>query len=187
MSDLDFLKGLKSGDRLVVEKIYDIMLPKVTRWVMNNSGNKSDAHDLFHETLETILLKVDNIHSSFEGMVMTISKNKWTDKIRKKTTSEKCKAQLTKFQKNNSGINQISFQKENHAYAKHKLMDKYFSELSTICQEVIILLKQGHTVREIIDLMNFNNANTLYRRKAACIERWTTLIKQDVSYLSLFG
>ena len=65
-------------------------------------------------------------------------------------------------------------------------MEKYFSELSETCQMLMSLLKKGMKVEEVIREMSFSSANTLYRRKAACMERWSTLIKEDKLYKELF-
>jgi len=65
-------------------------------------------------------------------------------------------------------------------------MEKYFTQLSDTCQQLLSLLKQGLKVEAIVKTLAFSNANTLYRRKAACMQRWSTLIKNDQEYLTQF-
>ena len=181
MSDLELYKGLKNGDRHAITQIYDRLLPRVSDWITSNNGSESDAHDIFQETLESILLKVDNVHSSFEGMVIKISKNKWIDRLRKKKIVVKSHDEHHLREEEN-----INFENIDTAYNKYRLMEKHFSTLSEVCQKVMQMVKQGIAVAQIVQELSFSNANSLYRRKAACIERWSQLIKADPLYNTLY-
>lgn len=184
VSDLELFQGLKKGDRRTVVLIYEKLLPKVTSWITSNSGSKADAHDIFQETLETILLKIDSIYGSFEGMVIGISRNKWIDRLRKKATSEKMKAQFSVTFKDIDSMDHDG--QLNIEYNKYLLMEKYFSELSETCQKILTLIKSGVGVQDIVATLSIASPNTLYRRKAACIERWSTLVKQDNVFKDLY-
>jgi len=182
VSDLELFKGLKKGDRKVILELYTRFLPKVKTWILTNSGTEDDAHDIFQETLETVLLKVETINSSFSGLVLSMSKNKWIDKLRRK----------------NKGMEIISSMKleiENHSneltqaeieYQKYLLMEKYFNQLSELCQKIIIQVRSGQKALEISQALSLNSVDTLYRRKAACIERWSKLVRADNSYKELY-
>ena len=180
MSDKELLKGLKQGDRKTVVKIYESLLPRVTNWVQANSGTQSDARDVFQEALETILLRVEKINSSFEGLVMTICRNKWIDRLRLEKRNRELQHKV-KPEQVETGLTES----DTIAFNKYVLMEKYFTQLSEICQKVIMLIKQDTPVSEIVAQLSFSSANTLYRRKAACVERWAKLIKQDASYENL--
>jgi len=181
VSDLELYKGLKNGDRYAITQIYERLLPRVSDWITSNNGSESDAHDIFQETLETILLKVDSVHSSFEGMVIRISKNKWIDRLRKKNIALK-----SRNENQMSEVENISLENIDIAYNKYRLMEKHFSALSEVCQKVMQMVKQGIAVSQIVQELSFSNANSLYRRKAACIERWSQLIKTDPLYNTLY-
>lgn len=184
MSDQELFKGLKRGDKESIKMIYASLFPQVRNWVVDNKGSEADAYDLFQETLETILLKINDLHSNLKGLIMRISKNKWIDKLRKANTANKFKDQLV-YTSNHEALSKEEEQAIKYQL-KYQLMEKYFSELSSTCQELMSLLKQGLTVEQVVTQLSFSNANTLYRRKAACVERWSTLIKKDTEYPSLF-
>jgi DNA-directed RNA polymerase specialized sigma24 family protein len=178
MSDKELFNGLKRGERKSIVLIYDQYLPKVSRWIKNNSGTQEDAYDIFQETLETILLKVESLSSSLEGLLIVLSKRKWIDKLRKSSTSKKTAeaVELENYHQTKS------IEDTNQEYYKYKLMEKYFVQLSETCQKVMSMMKEGISVQEIVTTLSLSSANTLYRRKAACIERWTSLIKKDSLY-----
>jgi len=182
VSDKELLRGLKRGDRVTVVRIYDSLLPKVTNWVVANSGTKADARDVFQEALEIILLRVEKINSSFEGLVMTICKNKWIDRIRLEKRTRQLKSEVNLER----SVGELT-QDDTIVYNKYVLMEKYFTQLSETCQKVMMLVKRGVPVAEIVAELSLSNANTLYRRKAACVERWSQLIKKDPSYKMMFS
>ena len=164
---------------MTIERIYDSLLPKVKSWVIANSGSEADARDVFQEGLETILLRIEKIESSFEGLVMTICKRKWIDRLRKTKRTVSLKPILA------SEVD-VDLTETEVAYNKYILMEKYFLQLSETCQQVMKLIRQGINVAEIVKRLSFTNANTLYRRKAACMQRWSQLIKTDSSYANLY-
>ncbi len=161
------------------------MFPPVKNWVLSNSGTEEDAYDLFQETLEVILLKIDTLNSSLIGLIMRIAKNKWIDNLRKVSRENRTKEEV-KYLTDRA---QLSSEEKTaiNEQQKYRLMEKYFTQLSTTCQQLMSLLKQGKKVQEIVSEMSFSSANTLYRRKAACMERWTSLIKEDKLYKQIFS
>lgn len=182
MSDIELFEGLKQGNKRTIMTVYEVYYPKVISWIMKNNGGEADARDIFQETLETILLKVDKVHSSFEGMVMTISKRKWIDKLRKVSTNDKVVTAIANQNIGGSISWDDHYAESEIAYQKNQLMEKYFVQLSNLCQELLQLIKKGVDVQKIVIRLKFTNTNTLYRRKAACVERWSKLIKQDKLY-----
>lgn len=184
MSDQELFNGLKNGDEQSIRMIYSTLFPAVRNWVLKNSGNEADAYDVFQETLEVVLLKIERLNSSLIGLIMRVAKNKWIDKLRKSNKESRTKEELRQLRDHEQldGEEQYAINKQE----KYKLMEKYFSELSETCQMLMSLLKKGMKVEEVVREMSFSSANTLYRRKAACMERWSTLIKEDKLYKELF-
>lgn len=178
MNDQKLLSGLKKGDRKIILAIYNNYSPKVTAWITKNSGTKSDAYDIFQDSLETLILKIDSINSSFESLLMKIVKYKWIDQLRKNKKDSLAKETL----KMDLSMEEKSAV-DNHQ--KFKMMDEAFVKLSELCQQLIEGLKQGENTQELMKRFKFNSANTLYRRKAACIERWSRLVKSNPNFKEL--
>jgi len=178
MTDYDLFEGLKTGERAAILRIYETLLPTVDVWVRDNNGSKEDALDIFQETLETILLKIDSVKSSFGGLVIAIAKKKWIDKLRKKATATKSEEALKELV---SDLSQ-DYAKSELEYQKFKLMERHFIRLSETCQKIMTMIKAGSSVSEIVGNLSLSSPNTLYRRKAACIQRWSELVKSDPYY-----
>lgn len=177
MSDKEIFNGLKAGDRRVIKGIYKEVLPAVQRYIESNSGSSSDAHDIFQETMETILLKIEKCPTNFKGLVMTIAKRRWIDKLRRSGKEAIIVEEISRDSVEEEASNN---------YDKYQLMEKTFYQLSELCQKLIEGVKSGLRVEQLVRELDFSNANTLYRRKAACIERWSNLVKQQKEFQELF-
>lgn len=185
MEDKDLLAGLKNGDRAVLTYIYKEVFPKVNNWILQNSGQKDDAYDIFQEVLESVLLNVNEVYKSFDGMIMHMAKNKWIDRVRKNKTQSKVREAVSDRHSYSEDVENEYIVHERE-YIKFKLLENSFAKLSETCQQLMTLIREGKKVGEIVELLAFKSANTLYRRKAACVERWSVLIKEDNNYKYCF-
>lgn len=186
MEDNELLEGLKQGDTRTLQYIYKEYFPKVLSWITKHEGSADDAYDVFQEVMESLLLNIHTIYKSFGGTVMFMTKNKWIDKIRKSQTHNRVRNTVGERQSTHDTHEDAMIKNETE-YQKFKLMEETFSKLSTVCQKVIALIKQGKDTNEIVTSLQFKSPNTMYRRKAACIERWSLLIKESSHYKNIFS
>lgn len=180
LSDQQLFRGLKNGDMKSIETIYQTMRPKVKQMILSNNGGEDDANDIFQETLEIILLKIEKIDSSFSGLVMRIAKNRWIDKLRKSNKY----GRVSLNERDNISTTQED-EVLGEQYDKFILMDQTFEQLGQLCKDLIVLIKKELPTNEIVEQLAFNSANTMYRRKAACIEKWSSLVKEHKAYKSV--
>lgn len=176
LEDSELFNGLKTGNRKAVKKIYSTYLPSVKTWVMHNSGTRQDAEDVFQESLEIILLKIDHLQSSLAALIMQLSKRRWIDRIRKRNTRQKVSNELGKRLEDREEMD-TALEDKQREYNRFKLLERTFKQLSETCQQLLELSRKGKDTEEILNIMSFNSVNTMYRRKAACISRWSELIK----------
>ena len=181
LEDNDLLNGLKQGNRNTLTFIYKEIFPKVKYWIIQNGGQEDDAYDIFQEVMESILLNVNEVYRSFSGMVIHIAKNKWIDKVRKNKTQDKVRNTNIPRPQYSEDVEKELISKEKE-YIKFKLLEDTFQQLSDTCQRVMSLVREGKKANEIANLLSFKSVNTLYRRKAACVERWSLLIKEHSNY-----
>jgi len=185
LEDLSLIEGLKSGNAEAIEIIYNQSFPKVKSLILKNSGSESDAYDVFQEALELVLLKIDTFNINLEGMLILISKRKWIDRLRKQKTKENYKLNSSLNYEMEEDAEQKLIAKEKE-FLRTKLLEDSFQQLSEICKTLMSLVKTGMEVDRIVKQMNFSSANTMYRRKAACMKRWSELLKQDGQYQQYF-
>ncbi len=177
MEDYELFNGLKSGDRESIKKIYINVLPSVKTWIVRNSGSNEDAEDVFQECLEIILLKIDHLQSSLSGLILQLSKRRWIDRIRKNKTRKGVSIVLAQRLYTET-INNPLIEEQESEYQRYQIMESTFKNLSETCQKLLTLTKKSLSTEEIVHAMAFNSINTLYRRKAACISRWSQLVQE---------
>jgi len=181
MSSEEYLQGLINGDSYAITAIYSDIKPIVNRWIIKNNGSIDDADDIFHNALEALLINYSEIKVDFKALLIRIAKNKWIDELRKK--SKKRNVNLDTYQQElfeESTENEfIECEQEN---LKYSLFNLTFEQLSELCQKLIILIKKEKTTTQIVEQLKFQNKNTMYRRKFACMEKWKKLIEEHKDY-----
>ena len=176
--DHKYLVALKNGDSRLLNELYSQYSPQVIKWVRNNNGSMSDAQDVFQDALMALYNKACDpdfvLTYPIGGLIFQICKNKWIDQIRKKSKESEVrileKERYTDEQPNASMMEQI----EEEEIRQTKL-NAGFAQLSELCQKLLRLISEGINSKDIAVRLEMNDANTVYRRKNACIERWRNL------------
>lgn len=176
------LAGLKQGNMEVIRGIYRRNLSIVRSMIGQMGGNSADADDVFQEALETLLVKVDRIESNFDGLLYQICRRRYIDRTRQKQREKVRNKALQRHQEEQHNVShEINILSEE--YDTFQLLDETFKSLSETCQKLMTLVRAGESTDAIMDKMSFSSSNTMYRRKFACIERWSKLIKNHPNYV----
>ncbi|GGG96537.1 hypothetical protein GCM10011416_12930 [Polaribacter pacificus] len=82
------LTDLKTDNNFAFGKLYQDNYVKITKFVKNNSGNQSDAEDLFQDAMMVLVEKLRQddfqLTASIDTYVYAICKNLWFKKLRNK-------------------------------------------------------------------------------------------------------
>ena len=178
-ADQKYIIALREGNNALLKEAYHKCAKQVQLLVLNNSGTIQEAKDLFQEALLVVFYKAQDedfvLTCQFCYFVLSICKNKWYDVLRKKGVEAKVIQEFKRLYNNTSpSIEELIIQAEEEQ-KKQVCLDKSFKKLSTVCQNLLDKVKKGKTTAEIVNIMQMPTANTVHRRKAACIKRWTEL------------
>ena len=176
--DHRYLIALREGDRRLLNELYTNFSPQVIRWVKNNNGSIADAKDIFQEALIALYNKACDpdfiLTYPIGGLIFQICKNKWIDQIRKKNKESEVrileKERYESIEPNSSAIEQIEEEE-----IRQKKLNVAFQKLSELCQKLMRAVSEGITPKDIATQLAMTDANTVYRRKNACMERWRNL------------
>jgi len=186
MSDLNYISGLKEGNRDLVYQIYKNYLPNITSWILKNSGNEQDAYDIFQDALEVIVEKSFTtdwtLEMPFGAYLFRICRNKWISKLREKNKEEQVRNY--EYERYTSEAYDKIFESEEHELdEKIKIMlTETFDILSPLCQKLIPLTESKVSAKEIAETLEMTNANTVHRRKFACYKAWKKFIMDHKFY-----
>jgi len=176
--DHRYLEAMRIGDSKVLEELYSIHVPQVAKWIANNSGGLEDARDVFQEAIIALYNKACDptftLTYPIGGLIFQICKNKWIDQLRKnKKEVEVRKVELGRYI-DDEQINLLSLDIKEEEVKQIKL-DKAFKLLSDKCQRLLQLLLKGKSPKIVANKLEMTDANTVYRRKNACMSRWKKL------------
>ena len=178
--DHRYIIALRENDSRLLEELYRDCAPRITKWVTNNSGTVTDARDLFQEAL--IALHKSAHKPDFElscpisALLFTICRNQWINQLRrKKKDIEVRKVEAERYAPDSATVSAYE-RWEEERIEKDKL-DKSLAELSETCRKLLKLLGRGVSPAEAAEQLGMSNANTVYRRKNACITRWREIFQ----------
>ena len=175
----EIIDSLKKGDKKLIRRLYEELLPKVISWITNNGGSREDGSDLFHDALESIIIRA---HKSslpdqidINAFIMQITKNKWRDQLRRKKLDDKVRLLEAERHQDEIPWEEEIIEMET-TQGRYRLMRTTFNRLSLKCQNLLKMVMNESNTQEMVKELGFNNANTMYRRKFACMDSWKTLI-----------
>lgn len=179
-SDNTYIRLLRAGDATVLTKIYQEQAPAVRQWVCKNNGSLADAQDIFQEAILALYQKASDpnfvLTCPVGAFLFQICRHKWLKNLKKKKREERVRLALTEEYTIENGIKSLLEEVE-AAEICHRKLDSTFKQLSVICQQLLELLSQGMPPHEIAKKMGMTDANTVYRRKHACMSRWQSLFQ----------
>ncbi len=190
--DQKFLDALLHNNGTLLDEIYQNHHQSVLRIVVNNSGQISDAKDLFQEVL------INLFEMAKDGYVLTcplgsfiqlIAKRKWLNKLKKKKLPISSNLLETKELMISDLETDALFKKEEEDQQRSLVQDK-FKMLGPSCKEIIKLSwkqkEDGKYLKwnEIADHLDLSYAYV--RKKASeCKARLIELVHKDPKYKSL--
>ncbi len=178
--DHRYLIALRENHSETLRELYANHSAQVIRWVMNNNGSMADAKDVFQEALLALYNKACDpdfvLTYPIGGLIFQICKNKWIDQIRKKRKESEVRIVEKERYTTEESISPLIEQVEEEEIRQKKL-DIAFKQLSELCQKLLGLVSEGIASKDIAVALQMNDANTVYRRKSACVDRWRALYK----------
>jgi RNA polymerase sigma factor (sigma-70 family) len=176
--DHSYLVALRENDSRKLEELYANCSPGIIRWVMANNGTEADARDLFQEAL--ISLHGSAHKTGFEltcpinSLVFTICRNKWISQLRRK----KKEAEVRIFEAERytpETATESAYERWEEEQLEQTRLDESLAQLSDTCRKLLRLLGRGVSSTKAAEQLGMSNANTVYRRKNACLQRWREL------------
>ncbi|MEM9547117.1 MAG: RNA polymerase sigma factor [Bacteroidota bacterium] len=174
-----YLNALLEGNDQGIKEIYANIFPRVKAYILMNRGHTSDALDVFHDALMSIIIghKENKLNiRSFDSYLLVVCKNLWKKRLKNKVI--KVEADTLKEEP----------LKNNNQKIEQEKMDFYiekFQLLSPNCKEILSNYFNGWTYEELMDEFNYSSINTIRQRVFKCRTKLVSLIKSDKRYQKL--
>ncbi|HMQ80459.1 MAG TPA: RNA polymerase sigma factor [Ignavibacteria bacterium] len=160
------LEKLKEGDNKALSLIYDTYYPSIERMVINNSGSRDDAQDIFQDSMITLVEKVKDpcfeLTSSVNTYLYSISKNLWLKKLRSRKPDIYISDDELKNIKADDG----------ELDAEQSPVASWLEKISTHCKSLIQkMFYENSTLDKIIAAFGYKNKHTAVNQKYKCLEQ----------------
>ena len=175
-TDTELLQGLAAGDRTVVESLYKLYLPVLTKWILSRGGLDSDADDVFQEALLVVYEKAKSpefcLTCKLSTYLFAVSKRLWYKKLEQSAhfynldTEEGEEEQ--QYGHSYDGDVQEHWDKEAQFEQLNLALDQLGEPCSTLLKAFYIDKKN---MQEIAAVFKYTNAENAKTQKYKCLTR----------------
>ena len=155
----------------------------VNRMVLNHSGSKDDAYDLFQEVIILIYRKASEnkltLTSNFSTFLYSICSNLWLKELRKRRQHENF---LNLNKSKDQQFYYTEFCQEYDEIHRYGIYQKHFEKLGKKCQKVLELFFNKIPLKEIMQKLECSSENYVKKLKYYCKEKLILSIQKDQEY-----
>lgn len=184
-SDLDtaLLKGLLQSNPKDIHRIYDLALPSVIHWVLENSGSEEDARDVFQEALTALFKRLKqgnfNLTCTLKSYLRIICRNLWLTRLRNQVSKE---APLPKELENIQVDHPMEQMLERSE--KEQLYYTHFDALGEKCKQILQWFFDKTPLKEIAKRLD-TSEGYIKKRKFQCKKQLIEAIQSDAKFKEL--
>lgn len=185
--DHALIEALRGGDFSVLDRVYRENAGTISSWITKNSGSLADAQDIFQEGIVALHQKAKDpdfvLSCPLGALLFRICQNKWMYHLRKKRREAEVR-KLAVMPSEEEGSVHDALEAVEEEDLRQRRMRAAFGELSDLCRRLLALLAKGMKGDLIAAELDMANANTVYRRRHACGQRWRTLYEARLNGVS---
>ncbi|WP_109853020.1 RNA polymerase sigma factor [Aquimarina sp. AU58] len=177
------LTSLLNNDSKGIMNIYNLVFPRVRKFILQNKGQQQDAEDIFQKALLQITVRYRKerfeIKSSFEAYLFTSCKNLWRRELK-----------ISKNRVTNSEIIELVPAERNLALSileqkRWELFTEKLNLISDNCKKILTLFFNNTSYEDIVKTMGYNSETVARQRVFKCKAKLSEVIKNDDRYNSL--
>jgi RNA polymerase sigma factor (sigma-70 family) len=173
--------AIKTNDSAVLKALYISNYAKIESLVLNNSGTKEDAKDVYQDAFIVVWNNIKKNQfiplneTAIQGYLYTIAKNKWMDVI-KSSRFKKINSAFNEQKLANKTEDTLELDQENLENNKLNQAMEAFKNLGQPCKELLTTFYfNKKSLRDIASQLNIDEAS-VRNKKYRCMEKLRTLV-----------
>ncbi len=179
-SDIEIVQEIRRGNSDgVLRFLYTSVQPKLTHWIMRNSGSEDEAQDIFQDAVlsfyEYVLEGKFEEGKSVDGFIFSIGRNKWINRAKQLNKN----VSSTEFEESFVADEVDAFSDANSSDKSEKI-ESLLKKLGERCKE--LLTKSIFYNMKMVDIastMGFSTADAAKTKNYKCKKRLMKMIKDD--------
>jgi RNA polymerase sigma factor (sigma-70 family) len=179
--DPELVANLRAGKRMeeTIKTIYRNHFDSLSWYVMNNSGSKQDAEDMFQEVVVTFIELVQKDKFRGESTVKTflysLNRHAWLNELKRRGRAI---AREEKFEKGQ----ERTVPDTGHLIAnREEKADvlRLVGELGDTCRKILVLFYyENLSMKEILDATEYENEQVVRNKKYKCLKQLEQMINE---------
>ncbi len=183
MENEEYLNALLSNDSRGIMIIYQVVFPRVRKFVIQNKGQQQDAEDIFQKALLQITVRYRRerfeIKENFEAYLFTVGKNLWRRELK-----------MRKNRVTNDSIIELVPEERDLALSvleqkRWELFTEKLELISENCKKILTLFFARTPYSVIVEQMGYSSETVARQRIFKCKAKLSDTIKKDGRYSSL--
>ncbi|SEK92231.1 RNA polymerase sigma factor, sigma-70 family [Aquimarina amphilecti] len=177
------LEGIAAGDAKVIKSFYKDNYNYIKGYILKNSGDDVDVEDVFQDAMIVIYQKLKSgtleMNVSIRTYLYAVCKNIWRSRLRK---NKKIIIDNDAIEANEEIEASIAEEIENKE--REHVYRKYFLKLSDTCKDLLNLVFDGNSMKEIANITGYSEGYTR-KKKFECKKSLLEKIEKDPMYKEL--
>jgi RNA polymerase sigma factor (sigma-70 family) len=177
--DSELVANLRSGKRMdeTIKAIYRNNFESLCWWVMNNSGSRQDAEDVFQEVVVAFidLVQKDKFRgeSTVKTFLFSLNRHIWLNELKKRG---RALAREEKYEKGQERTEMDSSHLIADREGKAQVI-KLVGQLGETCKKILLLFYyENLSISEILDTLDYENEQVVRNKKYKCLKQLEQMI-----------
>ena len=181
-TDTDILAGIRSGKSLdeAIKAIYRAYFNGLSWWVMNNSGSRQDAEDIFQEVVVSFiqLVQKDRFRgeSSIKTFLFSLNRHAWLNELKRRGRAE---LREERYQKGQESIEDLAGNELIERETSNQVTG-LLERLGATCKKILLLFYyENNSIREILTELHYENEQVVRNKKYKCLKQLEQLLEEN--------
>lgn len=186
ISDSKIVEYLNEGGRKenrAIQQLLDQNRSKITAYVLNNSGNSSDAETILVEGLTELVFNVRKGkfrgESTLSTYLFSICRSLWLKSLKKNKRYSDDDALMHMEDENDSPL-----QLFNEQQIKSEV-SFLLSSVGDACKKVLELWSQHYSMKDISEQLGYKNAQIAMNKKNRCLSKLKEIVQENAGHREL--
>ena len=180
--DPELVANLRSGQRMsdTIKAIYRSHFDSLGWYVMNNSGSRQDAEDVFQEVVVAFIDLVQKgkfrSESTVKTFLFSLNRHVWLNELKRRGRA------LAREEKYERGQEKVELD------TSHLISDregkaevaKLVGELGETCRKILLLFYyENLSMKEILETMHYENEQVVRNKKYKCLKQLEQILNEN--------
>jgi RNA polymerase sigma factor (sigma-70 family) len=179
--DSELVENLKSGQRMdeSIKAIYRSHFESLCWYVMNNSGSRQDAEDIFQEVVVNFIDMVQKDkfrgESTIKTFLFSLNRYTWLNELKRRGRA------MTREEKYERGQERVEMD-TSHLIADREGKSEVLrivGELGETCRKILLLFYyENMSMKEILDVTDYETEQVVRNKKYKCLKQLEQMIME---------